>query len=127
MQLKAFIFTLDAMIALSLVVAGAYALAMFQTSATEDNALQLQMLARDFLIASGNTTFNTSQFTNLTGFGISTTAGGVSQSARVIGHAFIFEHPLPCTNASSVGGSNACLTGSDANVTQIKREAWTWP
>jgi len=123
MRLRGFIFTADALFALSLVLLVAYAWNAVGTAAETEHLKygQSRALGRDFLAMQSEGRINEADFTALTGLNISYAVPKDAEIALRVEHR---KYPALCGGHTVVGMDDPCLKGADATYENSVAEAW---
>jgi len=122
-RLRGFIFTADALFALSLVLLIAYVWNAVGTAAETEYLKygQMRALGRDYLAMNAEGRISGEDFTAMTGLKISNEAPKDAEIALRVEHR---RYPPLCGGQTAVDMEDACLKGTDATDGNSVSEAW---
>ncbi|MFH0835353.1 MAG: hypothetical protein V1881_03340 [Candidatus Micrarchaeota archaeon] len=123
MRLKGFIFTADALFALSLVLLVAYVWNAVGTAAESEHLKygQMRALGRDYLAMNSEGRISGDDFTAMTALKISNVAPKDAEIALRVEHR---KYPPLCGGQTVVDMADACLKETDATDENSVSEAW---
>ena len=123
MRLRGFIFTADALFALSLVMLIAYAWNALGAAAETEHLKYSQMrsLGRDYLVMKAEGRISADDFAAMTGLRAYDAAPGNAEIALRVEHR---RYPALCGGQTVVDKDDPCLSGTDATDENSVAEAW---